>query len=131
MPACRYMEENSSAAMLHTQRSAGVTSEKNVRKCIIYKPLSSPNKATHSGFEIQRKCHQKSKTGVSVAPQKDLCPPKIVLKKEKSCFQFKSDGKNKPVTITRPVTDPIRDILRKNSDFMTNKWLHHHPWTLL
>ena len=66
-----------------------------------------------------------------MAPQKDLCPPKIVLKREKSCFQFKSDGKNKPVTITRPVTDPIGDILRKNSDFMTNKWLHHHPMDII
>ena len=34
--------------------------------------LPSVNKAAHSGFEIQRRHHQKSKTGVSVAPQKGL-----------------------------------------------------------
>ena len=31
----------------------------------------------HPGFETQGRCQQKSKTGVSVAPQKDLSPPKI------------------------------------------------------
>ena len=36
------------------------------------------NKVPHSGFETQRKHHQKSKIGVSAAPQKDLGPPKIV-----------------------------------------------------
>ena len=36
----------------------------------------SVNKVAHSGFETQRRHRQKSKTGVSVAPEKDLCPPK-------------------------------------------------------
>ena len=40
-------------------------------------PPPSSNKAAHSGFEIQRRCHQRSKMGVSVAPRKDSCPPKI------------------------------------------------------
>ena len=31
----------------------------------------------HSSFETQRICHLKFKTGVSVAPQKDMCPPKV------------------------------------------------------
>ena len=31
-------------------------------------PLPSVNKASHSDFETQGRCHQKSKTGVSVAP---------------------------------------------------------------
>ena len=35
------------------------------------------NKAAHSGFEIKRRRHQKSETGVSVAPKMDMCPPKI------------------------------------------------------
>ena len=47
-----------------------------VRGCHRY----GKKKAAHSGFETQR-CHQKSKMGVSVAPQKDMCPPKIFLKK--------------------------------------------------
>ena len=34
-------------------------------------PLPSANKAAYFGFETQRKHHQKSKTGLSVAPQKD------------------------------------------------------------
>ena len=39
--------------------------------CVTCTPPPSVNKAAHSGFEIQR-CHQKSKTRVSVAPQKGL-----------------------------------------------------------
>ena len=35
----------------------------------------SANKAGHYGFETQRTPHQKSKTGVSLVAQKDLCPP--------------------------------------------------------
>ena len=37
----------------------------------------------HSGFETQRKRHQKSKTGVSVTPKMDMCP-KNFLKKRKT-----------------------------------------------
>ena len=55
MPARRYMEEIGSAAMLAgKKRSAGVAPEVN---------LQSVNKAAHSAFETQRRCHQKSKTG--------------------------------------------------------------------
>ena len=71
MPGCRYVEEISSAAMLATKRSAGVTPEMNLRECVTHTPLPSANKAAHSGFETQR-CHKKSKTGVSVAPQKGV-----------------------------------------------------------
>ena len=35
------------------------------------------------GFETQRRRHQKSKTGVPVAPKKDMCPPKTLKKKKK------------------------------------------------
>ena len=34
--------------------------------------LRNANKAAHSGFETQRRRHQKSKTGVPVAPKKDM-----------------------------------------------------------
>ena len=37
----------------------------------------------HPGFETQGRCHQKSKTEVSVAPRKGLMSPKIFLKKNK------------------------------------------------
>ena len=43
-------------------------------------PKKSVNKAGHSSFETQRRCHQKSRTGVSVAPNMDKCPP-IFFKK--------------------------------------------------
>ena len=53
-------------------------------------PLSSKNKAAHSGFETQRRRHQKSKTGVSVAPQKGLMSSKIYIYNKKQ-FLFKTD----------------------------------------
>ena len=62
MPAHRYVEEISSAAMLAAKRSAGVAPEVHLRECVTYTPLASVNKAAHSGFEIQRRRHQKSKT---------------------------------------------------------------------
>ena len=47
MPACRYVEEISSAA----KRSAGVISEVNLRELVTNKPLPCVNEAAHSGFE--------------------------------------------------------------------------------
>ena len=44
-------------------------------------PPSSANKAAHSGIETQRRHHQKSKIGLSVAPQKDLYSPKHLKQK--------------------------------------------------
>ena len=44
-------------------------------------PQSSVNKAAYSGFETQRRLHKKSKTGVSVAPQKGLLSSNFFLKK--------------------------------------------------
>ena len=67
-----------SAAMLAAKRSAGVAPEVNLREHITQMPLASVNKAAHSGFETQRKHHQKSKTGASVTPQ---------FKKKKKNFQ--------------------------------------------
>ena len=74
MPAQRYVEKNSLAAMLAAKRSAGVTSEGNLQKHITHTPLPTANKAAHSVFEAQRRRYQKSKTGVSVANKKELCP---------------------------------------------------------
>ena len=37
----------------------------------------SVNKVAHSGFETQRRRHQMSKTGVSVAPHVNIRPTKI------------------------------------------------------
>ena len=74
MPAHSYVEEIDLAAMLATKRLAGVRPEVNLKEHVTCTPLPKMNKAAHSGFETQR-CHQSSKTGVSVALQKDLCPP--------------------------------------------------------
>ena len=87
MPAPMYIGRYSLAAMLATKRSAGVTPKVNPMECVTHTPLPSTNKAVHSGFETQRRHHQKSKIGVFVVPQKGLCPPKFLkrrkLKQEK------------------------------------------------
>ena len=70
-------DENDLAAMLAAKRSAVVASEMNLMEHISHMPPPSTNTAAHSGFKTQRRCHQKSKTRVSVAQQKDLCPPKL------------------------------------------------------
>ena len=72
MPAHRYVEENCSAAMLVTKRSAGFAVEVNLGEHIMRTPPPSANKVAHSGFEAHRKHHQKSKTGVSVVPKNEL-----------------------------------------------------------
>ena len=47
------------------------------QKCVISRtPPPSENRAAHSGFETQRGHHQKSETGVPVAPKMDMCPAK-------------------------------------------------------
>ena len=72
MPAHRYADENSSAAMLVAKRLAGVAPEVNLWE--------------HVTFETQSRRYQKSKdTGLSVVPQKkDSCSPKFFLKRHKS-----------------------------------------------
>ena len=47
MPACRYMEENSLAAMLSTKSSAGVAPEVNLRECVACMPLPNVNRAVY------------------------------------------------------------------------------------
>ena len=51
MPVCRYVEENSSAALLVAKRSAGVASEVNLIECVMHMPPPSATKAARSGFE--------------------------------------------------------------------------------
>ena len=49
--------------------------------CDTYTSTKCEKGRTHSGFETQRRHHQKSKTGVSVAPQKGLMSYKNFKKK--------------------------------------------------
>ena len=60
------------AAMMALYTGKGVTPEVNLKEHISHIAPQSSNKAAHSGFETQRRRHQKSKTGESVAPQKGL-----------------------------------------------------------
>ena len=59
MPACWYMEEIGSAAILTTKRLAGVTPEVNLMECVTCTPLPSVNKAAHSAFETQQEMSPK------------------------------------------------------------------------
>ena len=91
MPAHRYMEGNSSIVMLALKRLASVVLEVNFKKHGMHTPPPSMNKVVHSGFETQRK---KFKTLVSVAPQKDLCPPKFkkIFAHSKYCKHAKNSN---------------------------------------
>ena len=74
--------KNGLAATLAAKKSAGVAPEVNLRN-----PLHAGDKAfkwgIHHGFETQSRRHQKSKTGVLVAPQIWLKSSKNFLKKTK------------------------------------------------
>ena len=76
--ACTWKRINGFAAMVATKRLAGIAPEVNLREHISCMPPPSTNKAAYSGFETQRRCHQKSKT---VAPQKGLMSSKNFHKK--------------------------------------------------
>ena len=63
----KYEDKKGSAAMLAIKKSVGVNPEINLGK-----PLCTGKEACkweiYPGFEVQGKCHQKSKTQISVAP---------------------------------------------------------------
>ena len=64
MPGHRHTKEISLATMLAANSLAGVAPKVNHREHVTRKPLPRTNKRAH--FESQRRCHQKSKTKVSV-----------------------------------------------------------------
>ena len=86
IPPHRYVEENSSVAMLTAKRSAGVTPEVNFKKDVTHMPPPSANKAAHSGLKTHRRHHQ-SKTEVSVIHKKYLCH-QIFKKEVKSRYLY-------------------------------------------
>ena len=57
------------------KRSAGVAPEVNLRNPL-HAGEEARKPAIHPGFETQGRRHQKSKTGVSVSPQKELASSK-------------------------------------------------------
>ena len=56
-------------------RLAGVAPEVNLRNSMQVGKRAS-------GFKTQGRRHQKSKTGISMAPQKDICRPKFKRKEK-------------------------------------------------
>ena len=61
--------------MLAAKRSAGVAPEMNLRNSL-HAGDKARKRGIHPGFETQGRRYQKSKTGVSVAPQKGLVSSK-------------------------------------------------------
>ena len=82
MPAHMYMEQNGLVAILAIKRSTGVAPDVNLRECVTCMPPPTAIRAVHSGFETQRRCHQKFKRGVLVAPQKGVIFSEIFQKKD-------------------------------------------------
>ena len=75
------MDQEGSAAMLTSKQSAGVAQEVNLR---ITQARKYMQKGSTLALKPRTDVTRRSKTGVSVAPQKDLCP----LKFKKSMFQI-------------------------------------------
>ena len=84
----RYVDQKGSAAMLTTIQSVCVTPEVNLRNSL-HTGDKACKQGIHPGFETQGRRYQKSKTGVSVAPQKGLMSFKIFFLKKKKNFFFK------------------------------------------
>ena len=74
MTAHRYVEENSSAAMLAVKR---LSPEVNLWKHATCMPSPNMNKAAHCGFQTQRRHHRSPNQEKQLPHKKDLCPPKI------------------------------------------------------
>ena len=72
------------AAILATIRLAGVTPEVNLRNLLHTGDKEHTSERIYHGFETQGTSDQKSKRGVSVAPQKGLTSSKKFLKKDKT-----------------------------------------------
>ena len=80
MPVDRDVEENGLAAILATKRSAGVTQEVNLRKCVTHMPPISVNKSDQSGFEPRGDVIRSPEQGYQWSHKKKLCPPKAYKK---------------------------------------------------
>ena len=84
------MQRTRLSEMLAVKRSVGVTPEVNLRNPL-HAGEETCKRGIHSGFETQGRRHQKSKTGVSVAPQKGLgSSENLFLKTKKKKFIFTS-----------------------------------------
>ena len=60
--------------------SARVAPKVDHGECILHSPPQKSEKGrTRSGFETQRRCHQKSKTGVPVAPKGQVSAKNFII----------------------------------------------------
>ena len=83
----KYVEEKDLVAMLATKRLVGVTPEVNLCENVTVHRLPSANKAAHSGFETQRRRHQKSKTW-GISGPKNLIMDQCLCGHWNPCFGF-------------------------------------------
>ena len=67
----KYMFQNGSAVMLAAKRPM-VWHQRWILRHPLHTSYKVCKQGIHHGFETEGRCHQKSKTGVSVAPQKGL-----------------------------------------------------------
>ena len=74
-----YVDLKGSAAMVVNKNYAGVTSEENLRNPL-HVGNKVPKQGIHPDFKTGGRCQQRSKTGVSVAPQKMLMSSNLFLK---------------------------------------------------
>ena len=97
--------QKGSAAMLAIKRSAGVTPQMNLRN-----PYHTGDEAgkqeTHPVFETQGRCYQ-PKTEVSVAAQKDWCPPKYFFKNRKEKIFTLLSICTRPCSLCKHLREPI------------------------
>ena len=94
------MDRKSSVAMLTTIQSVGVTPKVNHRNSL-YAGNRASKRGIHPDFETQERYHQKSKTGVSVAPRKGLVSPR---------FFFKKKGVTPPLMLLQTISVVVKMI---------------------
>ena len=77
----KYVDENCLAAILAAKRSVGVAPKVNLRILLHVsdKAGKQGDPHCHTGYETQGRCHQKSNTDVSVAPQEGPMFSKIIF----------------------------------------------------
>ena len=80
------MDQTGSAAILSTKRPVGVAPEVNLRD-LLHEGDKACKQWIQSDSETQGRCHQKSKIGASVVPQKGLVSSQKIKNEKKNCLQ--------------------------------------------
>ena len=130
-------------AILVVKRSVGVAPEVSLRQLTSRTSPPNLNKAVHSGFENQRRRHQKSKTGVSGfqwshKKDKRICFPQ---KRTKSRIRMIRRSRWVGVFIHRSELSIRRDIMKiyawdgfseawTSTPYLTCQWLLYQRWSM-